>query len=142
MRCVALGPRAQEALAPWLRPDREEYIFQPREAEKKRRAALIDERKARGGVGNHKRPARRPKRQPGRRYTVDSYRRAIDRACEKAGGDRWTPHQLRHTFKMRAAREAGLEATRAALGHSSVAITEHYGELDRSLAEAVARQIG
>jgi len=141
-RCIALGPRAQDAIAPWLRPDHEAYLFQPREAEEKRRASLIEERQARCGVGNHKRPACRPKRRPGQRYTVDSYRRAIYRACEKTGIDRWTPHQLRHAFKMRAARAGGLEAARAALGHSSVAITEHYGELDMELASIVAKEIG
>jgi len=142
-RVIVLGPRAQDALAPWLRPaEPEAPLFQPIEAERAWRAALVAERKARGGVGNHKRPAQRPRHRPGRQYSVCSYRRAIARACEKAGVARWTPHQIRHTFKMRAARAGGLEAARAALGHRSVSVTAHYGELDRRLAETVASRIG
>ena len=142
LRCVALGPRAQEALTPWLRPDREACLFQPREAEAKRLAALIEERKARGGVGNHKRPAGRPKRRPGQRYTVDSYRRAIDRACEKAGVDRWTPHRLRHSFATRVRREFGLDAARASLRHSGTQVTLDYAELDVRSAQRVAQRLG
>src|SRR5262245_181686 len=42
-RIIQLGPRAQEVLRPWLRPNLGEYLFQPREAEGERLA----ERKAR-----------------------------------------------------------------------------------------------
>ena len=139
---MALGPRAQEVLRAWLRPDPEAYLFQPREAEAERRARLIAERRARGGVGNHKRPVPRPRREPGDRYTVDSYRRAIVRGCRKAGVEPWTPHLLRHSFATRVRRQFGLDAARAALGHAGAQVTLDYAELDWRTAEQVARRLG
>jgi integrase len=143
VRVIALGPRAQDALASWLRAaEPEAPLFQPVEAEAARRATLEAERKARGGVGNHKRPARRPKRRTGKEYSVASYRRAIERGCKKAGVGRWTPHRLRHSFATRARREFGLDAARAALGHSGAEVTLDYAELDTKAAAKVAGSMG
>lgn len=91
------------------------YCFRPCDSEEKRRAAAHAERKTPLSCGN--RPgsnrARKVKRPAGERYTPDSYRRAIQRACDKAfpapeaveGEDlaawrakhRWSPNQLRHS---------------------------------------------
>jgi len=49
-RVVALGPRAQEIIRPWLRTDLAAPLFQPIEAEQHRRGELIAEREARVGV--------------------------------------------------------------------------------------------
>lgn len=141
-RLIALGPQAREILRPWLRKKLDEYIFSPAEAVDESRQATIAERTARGGVGNHKRPAKRKRWKPGSTYTNNSYRRAIVRACQEAGIARWTPHQLRHSFATRVRREFSLDAARAALGHSSAEVTLDYAELDRDKATEVARKIG
>src|SRR5262249_27321050 len=44
-RAVYLGPRAQEILRPWLRPDPSEYLFQPREVMAARWAERREARK-------------------------------------------------------------------------------------------------
>ncbi len=55
---------------------------------------------------------------------------------------RWHPHQLRHAYATRVKREHGVETARILLGHSSVNVTELYGEADTAKAIRVARKIG
>jgi integrase len=120
-RVIAIGPQAQEVLKPFLTPDLAAYLFAPPQPK----------------VGRA-----RAKRRPGSRYTVDSYRVAIARACKRAGVPHWHPHQLRHTKATEIRREFGLDASRAVLGHRSPAVTEVYAELDVSKEAAVAEKIG
>jgi integrase len=88
-RTIYLGPKARELVEPFLKPDLAAYLFSPADAEAERRAELHRAR-LEGGTplkyGN--RPgsnrARRPRREPGDCYTVASYRRAIERACDEA----------------------------------------------------------
>lgn len=75
-------------------------------------------------------------------YSVDSYRRAIARACVRAGVDHWHPHQLRHSALTRLRREHGAEAARVIAGHSDIDTTLIYAERDSSLAKKVARISG
>ena len=85
-RLIYLGPRAQELLAPFLKPNLTAPIFSPAEAEAERRERLHAKRKTPltcGNVSGSNRRAR-PQRQPGKHYTVVSYRRAIARACDRA----------------------------------------------------------
>jgi integrase len=140
-RRIAIGPRAQQVLAPWLN-GRPGWLFSPAEAEIERKAHLAAERAAHGGPGSHKRGARRPRRRPGERYSAESYRRAIRRACAKAGVSPWTPHQLRHAFATRAEAHVGLEAAQAALGHAQPQVTALYVHRDAARAAEAALQIG
>lgn len=84
---IRLGPKAQTVVAPFLRPNVQEFTFNPAEAEAERLAALHAARRTPLSCGN--RPGtnkcRAPKRKPRERYTVASFRRAIARACGKAG---------------------------------------------------------
>jgi integrase len=142
-RVIAVGPRAQEVLKPWLRLNLEEYLFQPREVvqalrdarKEKKKTPLTPSQKAR-------RPKRNPSRQPGRRYGVRAYGKAIDRAARKACVPLWNPNQLRHNHGTEVRRRYGLEAAQVALGHSQANVTEVYAERDLSLAERVAAEIG
>lgn len=84
---IALGPRAQEILSPWLRFDAGEYLFSPAEAEAEHRERR---RRARATplwpshVARYGRQRRRRSLQaPGDCYTSGTYRRAIRRACEQ-----------------------------------------------------------
>ena len=88
------------------------------------------------------RQKRRPRKRPGDRYSVDSYRRAIDAACEKAGVPHWHPNQLRHTKATEIRREKGLDQARAVLGHGSAQVTEVYAEVDLSKAAEVMAEMG
>lgn len=85
---------------------------------------------------------RKPKRRPGPRYTKDSYRVAVRRACLKAGVKPWTPHQLRHARITELGQEYSLDTARAVAGHKSVNTTLIYTARDLDLAIEVARRIG
>ena len=138
------GPKAIEMLRPWLRTKVDEYLFQPAEAVQ----AWRDERTARRNIpashGNRPGTNRRedPQRRPGDRYTTDSYRRAIERACKAADVPRWHPHQLRHNYATAVRKKFGVEAARVVLGHHSIDVTELYAERDAAVAADVARAMG
>jgi len=75
-------------------------------------------------------------------YSSASYRRAVTRACDRAGVPRWTPNQLRHTAATRVRRAHGLEAAQVVLGHSRADVTQIYAERDAALARAIAEKMG
>ena len=70
-------------------------------------------------------------------YTTHSYRRAIHRACDRAGIPRWSPNRLRHTRATEIRKTHGIEAASIILGHQGLEVTQVYAEKN----EAVARQI-
>lgn len=71
-----------------------------------------------------------------------AYRRAVARACRKAGVAHWHPNQLRHNAATRIRKSFGLDAAQAALGHAKADVTQVYAELDLAKATEVARQVG
>lgn len=85
-RIIMIGPQAQDVLRPYLLRDSQAYCFSPTDSERKRRQEQHEHRTTPLGYGN--RPGtnrkRRPKRTAGERYTDDTYRRAIHRACDSA----------------------------------------------------------
>ena len=84
-RNIFIGPKAQIILLPYLLRDAEEFCFRPAESERKRRQTRHEARTTPLNCGN--RPgttSRRTVCPTGTRYTNDSYRRAIARACEGA----------------------------------------------------------
>jgi site-specific recombinase XerD len=70
------------------------------------------------------------------------YRKAITRACKKAGVEKWTPNQLRHAGATEIRSKFGLEYAQASLGHSNINTTEIYAKVSYEKAEQVAREIG
>lgn len=165
-RVVAIGPQGQEILRLWLRLNLEEYLFQPREAAEELRREMRANRKTRVQPSQLNRKKRSPRKQPGERYTSRFYQQAIAKGIEKMNKARsceackdkdqakwcptcskrviphWHPHQLRHLKARDIQRVAGLDAARAALGHRSVVITQHYAELDLAKAIEVMAKIG
>ena len=149
---IAIGPKAQNILQKWLRPNLEEYLFQPAEAEADRSEHRRANRKTPLYPAHVRRYARqkprRPERRAGGRYTPNTYRNAIRRACIKIGIDIWTPHQLRHAFATRVRKSfadsavGGLEAARTALGHRHMRTTEIYAAISRQQAAEVAAKMG
>jgi integrase len=139
-RVITVGPRAQEILKPFLKTDLYAYLFSPRESMD---AVWAERRK------NRKTPSRavqtrkrQPKRQPGARYRVSSYRQAVIKACHKAGIPEWHPHQLRHTRATELRRDFGLDTARAVLGHRTSAAAEIYAEVDLNKAAEVMERLG
>ena len=86
-REIYLGPKAQEVVKKFFKPSTEAYLFSPADAEDARHAKRRSDRKTPLYPSHLRRLEKKRKRKvraPGDRYDVDSYRRAIARACEKA----------------------------------------------------------
>jgi integrase len=142
-RVVYLGPKAQAILRPWLRTDLNAYLFSAREATDEYRAGQRRNRKTpMTPLQAARKRSRRPEVFPGDRYTTDSYRRSIAKACSRAGVPKWHPHQLRHNAGTWLRKEFGLDVARVILGHSSPVVTEVYAEVDREKAVAVMEKVG
>lgn len=151
-RRIFFGPQAQRVLAPWLRPDGEEFVFQPCEAVKaqrdgwrkvhrtdatraraaanKRRTAA-EARRAKTGSG---RPASR--REAGDRYTPQRLANAGRPVCIKHKLPRWTPYMIRHVAATRIEREIDFDTARKVLGQRSAAVTQRYVHADGQAAAA------
>lgn len=84
-RVVLIGPQAQAILLRYLARDAAAYCFRPVDSEAKRRADQHEARTTPMSCGNRpgRNRKRRPKRAPGERYDANSYRRAIERACDR-----------------------------------------------------------
>jgi integrase len=135
LRLVPIGPRAQRVLAELLiGADSESPIFSPAVAV----ASMIQERKKVSRPGAW-RAARRP---PGEAYSAASYRRAVKRACKRAGIEPWTPHQLRHSAATRVRSRYDLDTARAVLGHAAASMTLEYADLDLAKATRAAGEMG
>lgn len=126
-RVIFIGPRAQAVLLPYLNRAADAYCFVPTESEEMRNT----ERKANRASPMTPSQLKRSRRSKscglaGDRYTTDSYRRAIHRACyradrvarKKADGPvgeqrlvpQWSPNQLRHSAATEIRRRFNLEA--------------------------------
>lgn len=144
VRRIAIGPRAQEILRPFLRFDApEKYVFSPRDAV----SAFHGERRSRRKTPRS--PAERartrkvnPQRAPQEQYSKTAYETAVARGCKRAGVPRWSPNQLRHNCATRIRRQFGLDAAAAVLGHRLGTVTEVYAEADLLKAIRVMREVG
>ncbi|MGI6417130.1 MAG: tyrosine-type recombinase/integrase [Thermoguttaceae bacterium] len=159
-RVVYLGPQAQAILAPYLLRAADSFCFSPAESEKRRLEERHAERVVPMSCGNKpgSNKVRHPKKQPGDRYTRDSYRRAIHnavnainrerrKAAEEAGEEPtllplWSPNRLRHSAATKIRAVYGLEAVQSVLGHASMNTSEIYAEKSADLAKTVALRIG
>jgi integrase len=143
-RVIFIGPRGQDVLRPYLLRDKATYCFCTAEGERKRRDLAHEARVTPISYGNRPGTNRKstPTRPAGERYTTDSYRRAITRACDKAGVGRWAPNRLRHSAATEIRKRFGLEASQVALGHSTANVTQIYAERDLEKAAAVMAQVG
>ena len=120
-----------------LKAGKDDYLFSPIQSEQERHAEASTHRRP-----NQKPDARKTDRSLGEYYTNYSYRRAIARACKKAGIQPWSPNQLRHNAATKVRKEFGLEAAQVILGHSSADITQVNAEVDKAKALKVIREIG
>ena len=137
-RILYFGPKAQDILKEFMheRP-LDAFLFSPREAENERHAIAPTHRRP-----DQKSALAKTGRKVGVCYTVDSYRRAINRGCRSAKVPVWTPHQLRHTFATRIRKDFGLEAAQVLLGHARADVTQLYAERDEFRAKTVVEKSG
>jgi integrase len=163
IRKICLGPRARAIFADWTRPGAPaEYLFQPlasmRDAASRRRKGRRDGReRGRQVTGRRVRE----------RFSVDSFRKHIGRACDKANphpladvpdaeltdaqrarlaahreATRFHPNQVRHTVATMIRREFDVDAARGVLGHASVDVTTIYAERDAGRIAEVMERLG
>jgi integrase len=169
VRVVAIGPKAQEIIKPWLKLDTQAFLFSPVDAVEAHHQTRAIMRKTLLSCGNRKGTNRQasPKKKPGERYTARSYHQAIRKGIQKANAKarkkakeeavklgqtppaedvvfvpHWHPHMLRHSHATDVRKRFGLEAAQVALGHSSAEVTELYAERDLALAVKVAQAMG
>jgi integrase len=158
-RVIFVGPKAQGILTPYLLRDTSAYCFVPAEAERRRNA---EKRAARQSPmtpsQSRRRPKRKRRRPPGERYTANSYRRAVHRACALAfpppdglsddeqkqwrKAHQWHPNRLRHSAATLIRQQFGLEAAQVTLGHASADVSQIYAERDYELAAKTAKALG
>lgn len=139
-RTLFFGPNAQAILRPFLEnTDPDAYLFNPHAAVKLRRALT---RSGPGRRPNQKPDKRRTPRTLGDRYTVDSYRQAIERACDAAKVPKWTPHQLRHSAAQRLNDKHGIEAAQTVLEHAHLNTTQIYVKRRNALAAKIMAKDG
>lgn len=145
-RVIAIGPRAQAIIRRYFGTRVEAYLFSPAAQDEIIRAEKRANRKTPFYSSQIKRLARKRKangkRRPRDRFNPAAVNRAVRRACERAGVEHWHVHQLRHSASLTFSRELGLEAARAALGHSSVDMSAMYAGHDLQRATEVAAMLG
>jgi integrase len=165
-RVVALGPKAQAVVKPFLKLDLQAYLFSPKDAMAAFRARQRSQRKTRVQPSQLNRRKRKPRKQPGECYVTMSYNHAVAKAvvaannaqacapckqlkpkdrcesCRSAAIPHWHPHMARHSHATEVRRQFGLEAAQVALGHAQANVTEIYAERDLARAVNVAKQIG
>jgi integrase len=123
-RTLLFGPEAQEALRPWLRPEKlDAPIFSPRR---------VDARAAK----------RDGPRRPGVVYSRVSPGQAIRRACVRGGVTPWTLAQLRHSRATVLRERFGIDVAAAVLGHAKPMMTAHYSKSAIAHAVEAIRQAG
>ncbi len=173
-RVVVIGPLGQAILGPFLSDslsDPEAFVFSPVDAESERRRAQRRERKTPLRPNAVVQCAADGMRRPKARYSVASYRRAIERGCELAFGmpeelrkipaaltddekgrrrsraaewrraNCWHPNQLRHSAATFVRQEFGLDGAQAILGHATADVTQVYAELTLARAREIAARI-
>lgn len=136
-RVLHFGEHAQQRMRPYLLQNPDAYVFSPRRAIKERSDASETHRRE-----NQKPTPRKTDRTINERYNSTNLRVGIERACKRAGIEKWEPYRLRHSFATRYRSELSIEHVQAALGHSDIQISLVYAEVDRARAVEAARKLG
>ena len=164
VRQIALGPKAQRIVKEFLTLDSRAFLFRPADAvadfvEAKREARKTPLYPSHVARLDAKRKED-PERVAGQYYTVDAFRRAITRGCERAfpvpaelRSDKakakawsrehhWHPHQLRHSFATMIRSLYRLDDAQTLLGHQSADVTQIYAERDFGKAAEIMAKVG
>lgn len=148
-RTIHIGPEAQAILSPWLTDaEPSAIVFSPiksnamRQEERRanRKTPLYPSHLRRNEL---KRVGSKRKRPPADRYDARALAVAVYRACKLAKCKPYSPYMLRHLRAVELREKYGLEVVKATLGHSTLAMSEHYARrADEVLASKAAAEIG
>lgn len=143
-RIIAIGPKAQKILEPYLNREKDSYCFSPKEAMEQRLSQKESDRTTPLSCGNRRGTNRKanPKRKPGDCFTQMSYTKAIHNAARKAGVPIWGANRLRHAAATAIREQENLEAASAILGHRTISMTENYAQRSMRLAIETAKKHG
>lgn len=148
---IAIGPRSQSFLIPYMQVPSDQFLFSPR-------IARLEQFKARDAARKHPRYGKKKKLNPNverlrPRYYSDSYWKAIGYAFDKLEKIenqkpqhdrkpfRWHPHQLRHARATVTQEDYGIEGSQSQLGNT-IQATQIYAERNLKLAIKVALETG
>lgn len=149
IRVIAIGPRAQAILTPYIerRANIADPVFLAAEAHRERlELSGSPEWRAYQLSRSHFRPSRA--------FRADTYLNRIYQACDHAfdsDGEkrkakdyshRWHPHQLRHNAATVTRAELGSEAAQDMLGHSQMSTTMIYAERTVERLKEIALKVG
>jgi integrase len=140
-RVVRFGPRCIELLRPMLSADPGAHFFTAAEVMRQRKAAWRAARKTKVQPSQQARDSSNARKAVAYAPTLDvaTLRRAVHRACDDAGVERWGLHRLRHAAGTRLVLEAGDDAARVQLGHADGRMVRRYSvAADAVLGQAVA----
>lgn len=127
-RVVTFGPKCQELLRPRLSANPDAFLFTPLAAMAERKAGWREARKSKptpSQLARDERNSRKRSRYKAQ-FDVETLRRAVHRACDAAGVDRFGLHRLRHAAGTRLVLEAGDDAARLQLGHADERMVRRY----------------
>ncbi len=142
-RVIFLGPRCQAILKPFMMTAAMGYLFSPIRSEAERNERRKTLRQSPMTPSQAKRKPKRRTRAPLRdHYDVASYRRAIRRACIKAGVPIWAPHKLRHNTATMLRAKFDVEASSTVLGHADLSSISIYAERNRDRAKMAMLEVG
>lgn len=144
LKRVPIGPKAQGVLFPYLlekEGDEDAYLFTPSDAMRDLALARRENRATPMTEQTRRRDALQ-KQDYAPCYGTPEYRRAIARACKRAGVQHWSPNQLRHLYATEIRAKYGLEASQVMLGHANANVTQIYAERDFATACAIALKEG
>lgn len=137
-RVIAIGPKAQAILTPWLARlarSPESHVFSPRFS-------------ARRASGNRKRATsdtplvRVKQRLVNDYYSKDTLNQAIERGCARAQVKKWAANQLRHNKLTEVRANVSVDAAQAIGGHANINQTEHYAHVQLAKAIDAAARFG
>ncbi|MCA3010556.1 MAG: site-specific integrase [Phycisphaerales bacterium] len=140
-RVVYLGPRCIERLRPLLKADPGALLFTAADVMHERKAAWRAARRTPVQPSQQARDERNAAKAPQYADSLDvaTLRRAVHRACDAAGVERFGLHRLRHAAGTRLVLEAGDGAARVQLGHSDGRMVRRYSvAADAELGRKVA----
>ncbi len=138
-RAIPIVGDALDALVEYMNRDTHSYCFSPAESVAWWQAQKRANRKSKVQPSQISRAKENPAKQPRDCYDSHSYRQSIQRAAKTAGVEEWHPYQLRHLAATVVREALGIEATQALLGHSQIAMTEHYAKLTEAKAIEAAK---
>jgi len=127
-KAVPFTRYCQKVLERYKDTPQDEIIFSPRRTVREQAELRSQKRKTpvQPSQVKRKEKAKCPEDRVGEKYTRHSYRRAVQRAAEKAGVEKWTPYMLRRAHANASDIKYGKEAARDLLGHTNTKTTEIY----------------